>query len=64
MFYILLNTRQENLERKQENKNTVESPGETTLILIHGYPTSSFDYHRAIDEYLIPLLRKSEGNPD
>ena len=61
MFYILLNIRNDDLETKQNINNKFRDPGDTTLILIHGFPTSSFDYHRALDKYLIPQLKKNTG---
>ena len=59
MFYILVNV-QENVDAKIIVENT-QNTGGSTLILIHGFPTSSFDYHRALDEHLIPLLAKNKG---
>ena len=59
MFYILVNV-QENTDAKKIIENT-QNTGGSTLILIHGFPTSSFDYHRALDEHLIPLLAKNKG---
>ena len=59
MFYILVNV-QENFDAKIIVENT-QNTGGSTLILIHGFPTSSFDYHRALDKHLIPLLAKNTG---
>ena len=59
MFYILVNV-QENVDAKINVENT-QNTGGSTLILIHGFPTSSFDYHRALDEHLMPLLAKNKG---
>ena len=59
MFYILVNV-QENVDAKINVENT-QNTGGSTLILIHGFPTSSFDYHRALDEHLIPLLAKNKS---
>ena len=61
MFYILVDLRQK-LGSKRK-LNDLEDPGNTTLILIHGYPTSSYDYHRAVDNHLIPLLKNDKGDP-
>ena len=60
MFYILANV-QENIDAKIIVETT-QNTGGSTLILIHGFPTSSFDYHRALDEHLMPLLAKDKGN--
>ena len=61
MFYILLNLRNDNLDSKQSTENKFKDTGDTTLIIIHGFPTSSFDYHRALDKYLVPQLKKNTG---
>ena len=64
MFYVSVDVQG---DKKKETKQTTsedtfEALGDTTLILIHGYPTSSFDYHRALDQHLLPLLRESRGD--
>ena len=61
MFYILLNVRNNDLGKKQNTDNNIKDTGDTTLILIHGFPTSSFDYHRALDKYLVPQIKKNTG---
>ena len=59
MFYILIDVRQRRGILTKSSK--IDDPGNTTLILIHGYPTSSFDYHRAVDKHLIPQLDENIG---
>ena len=61
MFYILLNVRNDDSETKQNINNIFRDTGDATLILIHGFPTSSFDYHRTLDKYLVPQLKKKTG---
>ena len=60
MFYILLNIRK--TAKTKTNSIHNGDPGNSTLILIHGYPTSSFDYHRSLDNHLIPYLRQQTGD--
>ena len=62
MFYILLNIRKASKIRKATNSTHNVDPGNSTLILIHGYPTSSFDYHRSLENHLIPHLRQKTGD--
>ena len=64
MFYVMVDVHgDQNRETKEKTiDDTFEDPRNTTLILIHGYPTSSFDYHRALDQHLLPLLRENEGD--
>ena len=64
MFYVMVDVHgDQNRETKEKTiDDTLEDPRDTTLILIHGYPTSSFDYHRALDQHLLPLLRENEGD--
>ena len=61
MFYILLNVRNNDSGKKQNIDDNIKDTGDTTLILIHGFPTSSFDYHRALDKYLVPQIKKHTG---
>ena len=60
MFYVLANV-QKTVDAKIIVENA-KNKGGSTLILIHGFPTSSFDYHRALDKHLMPLLAKNKGN--
>ena len=62
MFYVLVDVQGDKNKEKKTVDDSFEDPGDTTLILIHGYPTSSFDYHRALDQYLLPLLREKRGD--
>ena len=64
MFYVMVDVHgDQNRETKEKTiDDTIEDPRDTTLILIHGYPTSSFDYHRALDKHLLPLLRENKGD--
>ena len=64
MFYVMVDVHgDQNRETKEKTiDDNLEVPRDTTLILIHGYPTSSFDYHRALDQHLLPLLRENKGD--
>ena len=64
MFYVMVDVQgdQNKKTKKTTSEEKFEALDDTTLILIHGYPTSSFDYHRALDQHLLPLLRESTGD--
>lgn len=64
MFYVTVDVQGDHKKEKKQttSEDTFEAHSDTTLILIHGYPTSSFDYHRALDQHLLPFLRESRGD--